>query len=241
MKASNCRILVDGADLACAFTDIKFNQEADSLDNTTLCNTGDRTFEPGLRKGDLSFSGIYDALDTTKDKIDDVLSKALDSRNDLILTASIGAIAPGGPALMAKGAKTKYEVSSPLGQLVMSSGEMQSDENILRGQFLFDGAANAGQTSGTSVDNTTSSNKGGIFHAHTYLKTDSTGTNGSFILQHSADNATWVDLIAGAEIGAANGAFAITVAKGVTINRYVRVLFTATGGKAYAVAAFKRF
>lgn len=236
----NVFFVANGVRLHDALKSFSPSMESDELDSTTLGTTGGhRSFVPGFRSGTLSMEGVWDYDTTNEDEIDDVLKAAFGDQTATQILASYGTIVNGEPALMVMDGKVlSYGVTNEIGQLIMASAEVRSDNGIESGKWHFDGSATSTTSNGTSVDNAASSANGGYYQGHLYLADDSTATNGSFTLQHSTDNSVWVDVEAIQAVGATKGAVSREVTG--TINRYTRIVFTATGGKGYGVAAFVR-
>lgn len=236
----NIFFIVDGIRLHNALKTFSSAMEAEELDSTVLGSSGAfRTFVSGFKNGSLSLEGIWDSDTTNNDKIHDVLKAAFDSQTAKQLLASFGTIAIGGPALMLRDSKVlQYGISPNVGELIMATAELRADNAIEPGLWLFNGNATSASVNGTSVDNAAASTNGGHYQGHTYLESDSTATDSSFKLQHSTDNSVWADVEAAQSVGATKGSISRVVTG--TINRYTRIVFTATGGKAYGVAALVR-
>lgn len=239
--SQNFVCLVDGSDLACALKSLGISHELSEVDSTHLCNTGDRTFKPSLKASTVNLSGSFDNDETTTDKIDNILSTAYENQASMVASMSLGTASAGGIAIMFDGAETNYEVSNELDQLIMASSDIRVSAGAYHGKWIYVGSADTETIDSASLDNTASTANGGLFHAHVHLESDSDATDASFVLQHSTDDSVWVDLVASTAIGGTNGAITSTVARGTTVNRYLRVQFTATGGVAYGSASFHRF
>lgn len=236
----NLSIYIDGINLACAFKNFDDARETEMLDTTALCVSDGRTFKPGLSTGTLEGSGIWDADTTNQDQIDDVMKAAFANKTVQVVTSSKETLAVGGVAVMAQSAKVQnYSIENQLGQLIMCSVSLQADNGIEYGKWLFSDTDSGSGTNGSSVDNGAASTNGGLFQGHLYLASDSAATNANFKLQGSALGSVWTD-IDDESVGANKGAVTFTIAAGTTVPRYLRVVFTATGGKAYGVAAFIR-
>ena len=83
-------------------------------------------------------------------------------------------------------------------------------------------------TNGLSLDNAA----GTSFGAQAYLQASAfTGTDVTVTVQHSADNATWATLVAFSQItGGTPSAQRVSVSNATTVNRYLRVITTTSGG-----------
>lgn len=96
---------------------------------------------------------------------------------------------------------------------------------------------NASAASGTGVDNAASSANGCV----AYLEAMSLVSGTCVVkIQHSTDNATWVDLITFTSVTAANAPFAVRATASGTINRYLRVNTSGTFSTIVFVAGVAR-
>jgi hypothetical protein len=122
---------------------------------------------------------------------------------------------------------TNYAVSSPVGDVVATSVDVQSDNGFFNGKLNFSGSDTTSGVMGSVVDDSSSSTNG--FGA-IVVCTSVSGTSPTFDIkvQHSADNVTYADLITFTQITAASSEVKV-VASGTTVNRYIRV-FNTIGG-----------
>lgn len=132
----------------------------------------------------------------------------------------------------------EFEVESEVDDAVKVSFEGTADNMVDMGvsQKAL-GAQSPGTTNSASVDNTTSSTNGGAAMIH--VTNVSGGGNLVAKIQHSVDDAVWVDLIT------FTTATAVTserkeLAAGTTVNRYTRATGTATTGTYTWQASFAR-
>lgn len=234
-------LYVDGFNPACAFRSLSIGKEADELESTSLCSNGNRTFKLGLKQGKMDLSGFYDYDGTDADETGNILNSAFDNQNQLVVSAGFAAIAAGGEAWLCRGGQVQHDVESVLNQIVMTSANIRAEDNVHRGVWLLDTNADGTTSTGSSVDNTSGTTNGGILHFHVWEESDSDATDAAITVEESSNDSDWSDLISETALGAASGALAIEVARGTSVARYLRATLTATGGKAYAVAAFKRY
>lgn len=240
--AKQTSFLANGYELACFLTGVTPEAEAESLDATVLCNNY-KSFVPGFKSGMLSAEGLFSADSVNTDDIHDVFSAAFVSGAENVITASLGQIAVGEPAIMVTGPEIKYDIKTPLGQLITVMAEFQASNGINFGLWLMNSQLNAGTNNGTSHDNAAPTTNGGVFHVHLQNATSGGATDVDVKLQHSTDNSAWADVGGGAvnNLSAVHAAGSVTVAPGTTINRYTRVVATVTGGNTVLVsAAFAR-
>lgn len=237
--AKNITFLANGYSLADALKSFSVEADSEEIDSTVLANDF-RSYEQGFKSGTLNATGIFDHDPVLLDKIHDVFSAAFADSTDVLITASLGTVTVGEPAVMLTGAEVKYEVPAPLGQLIMSNANFRSKNGINFGRWLMKSQLDAGTTNGTSIDNGAATTNGGVFQAH--LQNDD-ATDVDVKVQHSTNNSTWVDLAGATALNLSdpNAAGSGIVAKGVTINRWLRAVAIVTGGDTILVsAAFAR-
>lgn len=229
--------LVNGYDLACALQSFEPVAEAEVLDATVLCNEH-KSYEQGFKSGSITASGVWDYNRGLEDKIHEVMSAAFTSGDEINVVASLGNLETGAIALIFTATNQKYGISSELGQLIMVELEMKAVGEIGFGYFMFGAAALEGETEGDSLDNGAETENGGIFTVH-LENDDATGV--VVVLQHSVDDAVWVDLVETDSLTADYESVTLSVDEGETVERYTRIVITATGGDATSVsAAFAR-
>lgn len=236
----NIFFIVNGVRLHNALKSFSADMTQDELDTTALGSTGAfRTFVGGFKNGNLDLEGIWAADTTNQDEIDDVMKAAFNNQSKLQVLASFGTIANGGPALMAADASVLgWNVTPTVGELIMATANLRADNAIEPGLWHYNNSA-TGASNGASVNNSADTTNGGHYQGHLYEESDSTAADASFTLQHSDDNAVWVDVEAAQSVGASVGAVSREVTG--TIEQYTRIVFTpAGGGKGYGVAAFVR-
>lgn len=237
-KAIRCYI--DGIDLACYLQTLETSREANLVDKTTLCTNGGKEYEVGIKDGMLGFSGVFDSDTVNADKIHNVITSHFVAESTPPILFTHSAVSIEDPVEVLENCLlSKYDSQSSLGQLMTVSGEIKPENAVENGVVLFDGSDTGGGTAGSAIDNAASSANGGYFLAQVYEKSDSAATDVDVLFQHSDDASTWVDLLDTA-LGKTSGSFEVTVAAGGTVKRYLRVTLTATGGKAYMIAAFVR-
>src|SRR5690348_16007814 len=102
--AKNITVLANGHNLATALTSFVPSADSDELDATVLASSGAfRNYVQSFKSAEMALTGIFDSDTTNLDEIHDVLSAAFNSGNVLIVTASLGLITLGAPALMMDG------------------------------------------------------------------------------------------------------------------------------------------
>ncbi len=213
---------------------------------TTTFGSNDRSYISGHTEGTVSFEGLFDGttvgvtVGATEDGIDKILSDALGSSTNTVMSVSNDGAAFGRRAILLNAVSTNYEVSSPLTDVVAITGGANANEGLDYGVWLGVLSAITTTSTGTAVDGTASSAQGGVGHLHITANTRSSTTVAK--IQHSTDNSTWVDLITFTTIGI-GGSTSQRVTTTGTVNRYVRALVTpaaGTGSITFSIAFSRR-
>jgi hypothetical protein len=230
---------INGVNIADAITEFSFEGDAEELDATTVSSSGGfRAYVRGFKEGTLETTGIFDADDTTADKIHDILSTAWVAGTNNIVTASRGTISVGSTAIMMDGPQLTYEMPYSVGELIMSNATFRADDNLNFGVFLMNALQAAGTNNGTSHDGGAATTNGGFMQVHLY---NDDASDVDVKIQDSANNADWTDLSGAAvnnlSAARASGSVAVTG----TVRRYLRAVATVTGGDTFLVTvAFAR-
>lgn len=216
--------------------------ESEMADVTTYGNEGHR-FIPGLEQGSLTLDGVLDNVATAGSQ-DATLDAALGSSSAAVITAAVAGLARGSRVYMIEARETNYAVSSPIGEAVTFNASWTSEGQVDHGVTLTDSTesttGSAGSVDSTSVDNGASSANGLAASVHVTANTRNGST--TFIVQHSSDNSTFVDLLTFTVVGAGVTTAEKKATTG-TVNRYLRLRTTragSTGSITYAVAAARR-
>lgn len=224
----NTRILHGAVDLSTYFREASVPMEVDVEDATT-CGKSAKVYKPTLIDGTATLAGLWDgAVAAVDERLAAVLGAAAAP-----LTIAWEGLTVGKRVSMLDALETSYEVTGAVGGLVEVSAEFQADEGARQGISLHALASEASTANGTAVDNAASSARGGAAHLHVSAVTGSVTAK----VQHSADNAIWVDLVTFTAAGAA-GSQRVEVTG--TVNRYVRAIWTITTGPATFAVAFAR-
>jgi hypothetical protein len=234
------RILIGTADLSTYFNDTSLSASVETAETTTYGVTGDaKTYVTGLQDSTVSLSGLFD---DTAGAADEIISTALGSDDDIVFTiAQDGGLVVGRRCLLGQSIETKYDITSPVADVVSTALDLQSDGESLHGVVLAAADAISSTSNGTSVDGVASSANGGTATLHVTANT----RNGNITVkvQHSADNVTFVDLATFAVVSTTTlTAERLSVASGTTVNRYLRASYTVAGstGSATIAVAFGR-
>jgi hypothetical protein len=218
-------VLYNEFNLSSYFNEASASRSVETAETTTFGNSA-KTYITGLIDGTLSLSGMFDgAANAIDQELTDVLGLN-DGAN--ITVAPEGSLALGLRTMSLKGELTSYEVSSPVGDVVSASSEFQADNGIASGISLHDLVARTATGTGTSVDNATSSTRGGFGTLHVTANTMDANT--VLKVQHSADNSTWVDLVTFSTVATTvKTSERVEVSSATTVNRYLRATWTASG------------
>ena len=229
-------VLLNGTDMSPYLNEATQTQEIETAETTTFADD-DKTYITGLGDGTISVSGLFDS---TAGASDAVLRGTLGQEDNTFTVLPEGAVA-GRRAVIANGQLTSYEVSSPVGDVVAISAEVQADGGLFSGlalSGLSTVSASAGQDTG--IDNGSATSNGVLANLH--VTENTRDGNAVFKIQHSADGAIWVDLITFTTVSASS-----TTGESVTstgnVNAYLRSTYTLSGSAGsvtYHIAAARR-
>ena len=224
-------IFVNENNYSTYFNNADSSQTADVAETTTFGNSA-KTYIPGDKDGTISLGGLFDAT------ADAVLQPLLGGA-DFNLVLGLDGVATGDRNTFGKGNITNYAVSSPVGDVVATSIDVQPDNGLFSGVVVTNSAFTTTGAQGSAVDNTSSTTSGaGAFLIVTSVS--GTSPTGDVKIQHSADNVTYVDLITFTQATGATSEIKY-VDKGTTINRYVRVHNTIGGSSTPTINAIVGF
>ena len=229
--------VVHGAnDLTSYLNDVNVSQDVETAE-TTAFGASAKSYIVGLRDATASASGMFDG---SASAVDATLSATLGSDTLAPLIMAPSGVTGGERAYILKAKTTSYEVSSPVGDVVSVSFDVQADGGADDALLLTSLAAVTATGNGTSRDNTTSTSDGGIAQLH--VTANSMNNNVIFKVQHSADNSTWADLATFTTVATTvTTSERVTVAAGTTVNRYLRANYTVSGtGSITFIMAFAR-
>jgi len=225
------KVYVNSSDYSTYFNNVDANRSADISESSTFGNSN-KTYITGEKDGAISISGFWDAT------ADGVLQPLLGGA-DFDLAIGIDGLDTGDQATFAKGNITNYAVSSPVGDIVATSLDVQSDEGMWNGKVITASAFTTTAAQGSAQDNTTSTSNGlGAFVICTSVS--GTSPTGDIKIQHSSDNVTYVDLITFTQVTGATSEVKF-VDSGTTINRYIRVYNTIGGSSTPTINAIVGF
>tara|TARA_R100001129_G_scaffold168856_1_gene137272 strand:+ start:362 stop:1075 length:714 start_codon:yes stop_codon:yes gene_type:complete len=219
VHGKDTKVFFNNNDFGQYFNNIDFARTVDVAETTAFGNDN-KTFVAGDRDGTVSMSGLFDAT------ADAILQPFLGSSTDTNLIVGLDGITDGKTVMFGAGIVSNYGQSSPVGDVVATSVDMQSDDGFFNGLVLDNATITATGNSSVTDNGASSTNGGGAFAIAT---TVSGSTPVATVkIQHSSDNVTYVDLVTFTNFSAV-GSQMSTVADGTTVNRYLRVNYTISG------------
>lgn len=186
-------------------------------------------FTPGLMSGTLGLRGPQQADPTTG--LTAEIQQAIGVDNSFLATCLPDGVTIGKPAMFILGDPTGYTVDATVADAVSMTMNAQADEGVEMGYVLAQFQAyTADALTGTAVDRgaspLTPTSQGFVGAIHVTAYTGFTGV--AVKIQHSADNSSWADLVSFTNVTGV-GRERVSVARGVTINRYLRASIDVTG------------
>jgi hypothetical protein len=225
------KVYVDGWDVSPVLRTSSAPVSREEFDITTYADYIEKEFQPGDWDGTIDLGGFW--LDKTPNQeYASILTNA-----GVIIIAPAGLAAVGAPARLAQVFSTKDETPSDNTDLIGQSLSLRAVDGIGRGKILkIRGVAGAGTANGPSVDYLTQTLRDWKFAAQ-LVSID--GGSLAVALQHSATGVgAWVTVTTLTLTAEHTAAYASGVG---TLERYIRTLYTLTGGTAadFIVAASK--
>jgi len=213
-------IYFDNNDFGQYFNNVDFTRTADVAETTAFGNDN-KNYISGDKDGTISFTGMFDST------ADATLQPYLGSSTNTDVCIGADGITDGKSIFFGTGVITNYGQSSPVGDVVGTSVDLQANAGLFNGLVL-DKATITATGNSTATDNTNSTSNGGGAIA-IVDSVSGTGTPTATIkIQHSSDNSVWVDLVTFSNFTAV-GSQVSEVASGTTINRYLRASYTISG------------
>ena len=228
-------VLLNGTDMSPFLNEATQTQEIETAETTTFADN-DKTYITGLGDGTISTSGLFDS---TAGASDAVLSGLIGQEDNTFTVLPEGATA-GARSIIANGQLTSYEVSSPVGDVVAISAEVQADGGLFSGRALNALTDTGTSASLASINDGASTDSGGLFNLH--LTANTRDGDSTVKVQHSADNAVWADLVTFTVVSASTTSGESITSTG-TVNQYLRAthsLAGSSGSITYHVSAARR-
>lgn len=232
----NTRILLAQHDLSTYFDSADEEPTVMLLDVTAFQASG-ANYIPGLTGGKATLGGFFDGA---ADAVDEELAAIFAAANGSPVTIGPEDFTVGNRVKLLLARLAGYKIPAAVKDAVKVSAEVQSDDRGIRGGVALHAVAGESASGDSaSVDNSASSANGGIAHLHVPANTRNGST--TVKVQHSVDNAAWVDLVTFASVGATTKTSERVVVSG-TVNRYLRETRTVGGssGSITPVVAFAR-
>ena len=217
--------LVDGYSLiANKLKGLRYKQIAKQERSDGLGDSWEETTPTGMSSAELAQDGAF--FDTAGARIHAAMSAAVPTSpqaTQRVVCLGFAGQTLGESFVGAQGYSEAYEVLAQLGLLTKANVIHRISGQLDTGVILHALAAQTQDFIGTVYDSTAQSTNGGAGYLQV---TESFGTS-TFKIQHSSDNATWVDLVTFAATTSAPSAQCVTVTG--TVWRYLRVFGTLWG------------
>jgi hypothetical protein len=220
-------VLYGGKKLTSFFNDATVSRSIDSAE-TTAFGASAKSYITGILDGNISLSGMFDG---DANAVDDHLKTTIGAEAADVATILPEGAATGKAAYSAAVRQTSYEISSPIGDVVAVSLEVQADGGVDRCVVLNGEQAVTSSGNGSPVDNTAASSNGAAAYLHVTANTrDGAST---FKVQASADGSTWADLVTFTSVSATSTTAQRVLVSG-SVPRYLRASH-APGGSSGSV------
>lgn len=215
VHGKNTAVFYNGANLTRFFNEASVSQDIETAETTAFGDSA-KTYITGLKDGTMSLSGMFDGV---AGGVDATLSSVIgNAANDVVTVGPEGPTA-GKRSYSAAVRETSYEVSSPVGDVVSVSAEVQADGGVDSGVLVAVNSVVSASAASTAINNGAATSNGGVGYLHVTANTRDGAS--SFVLQDSADNVTFVDLVTFANVSAsATGGQRVAVSGAV--DQYVR-------------------
>ena len=203
---------------------ITFNPTSD-LAETSVFETDDKSYIGGMRSSTISADGLYDGTATAIDKI---LDEILGDQPGAVFTWLPQGNVAGGPMKGMVASTTAHHVTTPASDVAAVHLEATSNVGHESGIILAALAERTATANGSSVDQSASSAEGAAAYLQVSAGSPDAGTL-DVKVQHSVDDAVWVDLITFTQVDGTDDPTAQRGSAAGTVNRYVRAIWTIAG------------
>ena len=213
------KIFFNNNDFSQYFNQADTTLSSDVAESTTF-GKASKTYIAGNLDGTVSLGGFFDATA-------DASTNTLLGGSDFVFCMGIDGIDATDGVVFGNSNITSYGKSSPVGDIVASSIDVQADGGLFAGNVL-ENATYTVTASGTARDYGASTGDGG---GAFLIVTSASGSTPTLDVKitHSADNTTYADLVSFTQVTTSAGAEFKSVAKGTTVNRYLKVVATLSG------------
>jgi len=220
-------VAVGGNELTRYFNSFTADSSRNSQQTTTFQPPGDtHEYVAGIRDATLSLSGMFTSDGGSSGSVDQVLHAAIQGDADGRKVAAAPAkFAAGSEVRFGEAYETSYSVTTPTDGVIECSAEWQFDGGPRRGLALVDLAERTSDGNGPSQD--LGAGSGDVTAQIHVVSAGGTSPTVDAVVQHSADDSTWVDLLTLPQVagqGAANAEV-----RGQSVERYVRATWTLGG------------
>lgn len=243
IHGSKARLLLSGYDVSGSMREGSFPMDVDLADTSTWGMTSKRYTASDRHNATFSGSGIWEANGATPGSIDELLHTGLAGSH--VATFMQGGDTFGARARVVGGTETSFEITSPGDDAVGFSFELLASVGFIHKARVLralagDNSVNA-SANGASLDDlgaVGTSTKGLGAALHVKQKGGGAGTL-TVKVQHSPDGSVWTDLIT--FTGRTLAGLAEYLEATGTVQRYLRTIWTVTGGTwDFHVAAGRR-
>jgi hypothetical protein len=234
----NAVVLIGANDFTTFFNEATASLSVETAETTTFGSDGAKTYITGLKDATASLNGLFEGSATGTDA---AFATAIAADAVPVVTIGPEGGVAGRRSIQISAIQTSYEITSPVGDVVSITAEMQAEQDgIDYGVFVANGTSVSATGNSSSYDGTASTANGGVANLH--VTTNTRNGNVTFKVQHSSDNSTWADL-------ATFNATPTTTTEGQrveftgTVNRYVRAYYTvagSSGAATYTLAIARR-
>lgn len=224
-KGRNASVLLNQYDLSRYLKKVAPSVSVEILDATAFQPPGGHKEKvPGNSDGKVSCEGFFHAKDGTDGDavglIDDIFHTVQASDTQGLLTVSPeNADAVGRRALLMLVDESSHSTEVPADNLIMTQAEFESSSAVEPGVILHEKAAVTATGNSASVNNGAATTNGAVAHQHVTAASEDGDETLDGIVQHSADDSVWVDLITFAQAGAVSSERKEVTG---TVNQYTR-------------------
>lgn len=218
-------VLIDAYNLTRFFKSSRIKSDLDALDGTCFGSTA-KEFGTGFSGGECSLEGLFKAIDPDIVDAAEVLSSVIGAAvSPIVSIGPAGIDAVGDIVKLFQGDQQNHDVISSIQNLTMITAQFLASQGIRTGKALAPIANYSTTGNGASVDNAAATTNGAVAHLHV-TSADGTLPTIDWVVQHSVDNAVWVDLITFTQ---ATDITKERLTVTGTVNRYLRAIRTIGG------------
>lgn len=233
-SARTARVIYGTFPLSSYATDTDRSEDVEMLDAWTFVDDADRVL-PGHRSGEFSFAGFWDD-GVGAGSLRDYLNSRRQEGDAKVFSYAPAGFAVGSPVMAADAFLRMHQVNSAKSALSKIALGLRADDGLEDGVSLHDLTSISAGGNDSQVDHGASTANGGVGFLHV---TAATGTDLVVKIQHASSPPTWADLVTFTSTSAV-GDERIAVAAGTTVERYLRALWTVSGGDFTFQTSFAR-